>query len=89
MVSCAIAVSIVPSILQGNHNMLTQNNSFASYGLADTLQADENTLREFVGRSSLPVVDQLTVHFLERYQWTTNRNGTDATRKTRIDSILR
>ena len=68
--------------------MLIQSSSFASYGLSDTLQADENTLREFVGRSSLPLVDKLTIHFLERYQWTTNRNGTDATRKTRIDSIF-
>jgi hypothetical protein len=68
--------------------MLLQNKSFASYGCADTLQADENTLREFVGRSSLPVVDQLTVHFLERYQWTLNMNRTDAIRRTLTDSIF-
>lgn len=68
--------------------MMIQNTSFASYGLSDTLQADENTLREFVGRSSLPLVDQLTVHFLERYKWTTNATNSDATRKTRIDSTF-
>ena len=65
--------------------MLIQSNSFASYGLADSLNADEQTLREFVGRSSLPVVDQLTIHFLERYQWQVNTNKTDAIRKTQTD----
>jgi len=68
--------------------MLIQNRSFASYGCADSLQADENTLREFVGRSSLPVVEQLTIHFLERYRWTLNMNGTDAIRKQLTDSIF-
>jgi hypothetical protein len=68
--------------------MLTQNSSFASYGLADSLSADEATLREFIGRSALPLVDQLTVHFLGRYQWTLSRNGTDATRKQRTDSTF-
>jgi hypothetical protein len=65
--------------------MLIQNSSFASFGCADTLQADEDTLREFVGRSSLPLVDQLTVHFLERYQWIMNRTNSDAIRKQLID----
>jgi hypothetical protein len=65
--------------------MLIQNSLWASYGSADSLNADEDTLREFVGRSSLPLVDQLTVHFLERYQWAMNRTGTDATRKTPTD----
>jgi hypothetical protein len=65
--------------------MLIQNSSFASFGPADSLIADENTLREFVGRSSLPLVDQLTVHFLERYKWQTNKTGTDALRKQPID----
>ena len=68
--------------------MMIQNTSFASYGLSDTLQADENTLREFVGRSSLPLVDQLTVHFLERYKWTTNATNSDAIRKQPTDSIF-
>jgi hypothetical protein len=68
--------------------MLIQSDSFASFGRADTLQADENTLREFIGRSSLPVVDQLTVHFLERYQWTLNTNKTDAMRKQPTESIF-
>ncbi len=68
--------------------MLIQNSSFATFGSADSLNADENTLREFVGRSSLPVVDQLTVHFLERYQWIVKKNGTDAMRKQPIGCIF-
>ena len=68
--------------------MLIQSNSYASYGSADSLNADENTLREFVGRSSLPLVDQLTIHFLDRYKWTTNRTGTDALRKRQTDPIF-
>jgi hypothetical protein len=68
--------------------MLIQNNLWASYGSADSLNADEATLRELVGRSSLPVVDQLTVHFLERYRWTLNTNKTDAVRKQPIDSTF-
>ena len=68
--------------------MLIQNNSFASFGCADSLNADEATLREFVGRSSLPLVDQLTVHFLERYQWQVNTNKTDAMRKQPTDSTF-
>jgi hypothetical protein len=68
--------------------MLIQSDSFASFGCADSLQADENTLREFIGRSSLPVVDQLTIHFLERYQWTLNRTKSDATRKQLTESIF-
>ena len=68
--------------------MLIQNSSFASYGTADSLNADESTLRDFVGRSSLLLVDQLTIHFFERYQWTMTSNGTDATRKQPIDSIF-
>jgi hypothetical protein len=68
--------------------MLIQSSSFASFGCADSLNADEATLRDFVGRSSLPLVDQLTVHFLERYQWIVKKNGTDATRKTPTDCIF-
>jgi hypothetical protein len=65
--------------------MLIQNSSFATFGSVDSLNADESTLREFVGRSSLPLVDQLTVHFLERYQWQVNRTNSDAMRKQPID----
>lgn len=68
--------------------MMIQNRSFATYGCADSLNADENTLREFIGRSSLSMVDQLTVHFLERYQWTMTPNKTDALRKQRTDSTF-
>jgi hypothetical protein len=88
VVSFAIVVSIVPSIFLGRYNVLIQNSSFASFGCADSLNADENTLREFVGRSSLPLVDQLTVHFLERYQWTMTPNKTDALRKQPIGCIF-
>jgi hypothetical protein len=68
--------------------MLIQSNSFATFGSVDSLNADEATLREFVGRSALPLVDQLTVHFLERYQWITNKTNSDATRKQPTDCIF-
>ena len=46
---------------------LVQSRSFASYGSADSLQADGDTIRQFVGQTSLPVVDQLAIMFLRRY----------------------
>jgi hypothetical protein len=47
--------------------MLLQSNSFASYGSDDTLKADGDTIRQFIGQSSLPVVDQLSILFLRRF----------------------
>jgi hypothetical protein len=46
---------------------LVQNCSFASYGSADTLMADGDTIRQFICQTSLPVVDQLAILFLRRY----------------------
>jgi len=47
--------------------MLLQSHSFASYGNADSLNADADTIRQFIGQSSLPVVDQLSILFLRRF----------------------
>jgi hypothetical protein len=47
--------------------MLLQSRSFASYGSDDTLKADGDTIRQFLGQSSLPVVDQLSILFLRRF----------------------
>lgn len=46
---------------------LLQTRSFASYGSADTLTADGDTIRQFIGQTSLPVVDQLAILFLRRF----------------------
>jgi len=46
---------------------LLQSVSFASYGSADTLTADGDTIRQFIGQTSLPVVDQLAILFLRCY----------------------
>lgn len=45
--------------------MLIQNNSFASYG-TDDIHADVETIARYAGKSSLSVIDSLTVHFLHR-----------------------
>jgi hypothetical protein len=47
--------------------MLLQSECFASYGNADSLCADGDTIRRFIGQSSLPVVDQLSILFLRRF----------------------
>jgi hypothetical protein len=47
--------------------MLLQSKCFASYGNADSLHADGDTIRRFIGQSSLPVVDQLSILFLRRF----------------------
>lgn len=47
--------------------MLLQSTCFASYGSADSLRADGDTIRRFLGQSSLPVVDQLSILFLRRF----------------------
>jgi hypothetical protein len=47
--------------------MLLQSKCFASYGSADSLRADGDTIRRFIGQSSLPVVDQLSILFLRRF----------------------
>jgi len=45
--------------------MLLQNNSFATFGY-DDMEADSETIRQYAGKSSLSVIDSLTVHFLHR-----------------------
>lgn len=45
--------------------MLLQNNSFATYG-TDDIHADAETIRQYAGKSSLSVIDSLTVYFLHR-----------------------
>lgn len=62
--------------------MLLQNRSFASYGSADSLNADGDTVRQFIGRSSLSVVDQLALLFLRELTWQPNRTGSDYTTNT-------
>jgi hypothetical protein len=47
--------------------MLLQSKCFASYGSDDSLRADGDTIRQFLGQSSLPVVDQLAILFLRRF----------------------
>jgi hypothetical protein len=47
--------------------MLLQSRSFASYGSDDSLRADGDTIRRFLGQSSLPVIDQLSILFLRRF----------------------
>ena len=57
--------------------MLIQNCSFASYGSADSLNADGDTIRQFVGRSALPAIDTLATVFLRNNTWKPNRIGND------------
>ena len=57
--------------------MLTQSNSFASYGSADSLLADGDTIRQFIGRSSLTAIDTLATMFLRNRTWKPNRTGND------------
>jgi len=45
--------------------MFIQNSSFATYG-TDDITADTETIRQYAGKSSLNVIDSLTVHFLHR-----------------------
>ena len=46
---------------------LLQSRSFASYGFDDNLLADKQALRQFIGRSSLPLSDQLVILFIRRF----------------------
>ena len=50
--------------------ILLQNSSFASYGLDDTLQADDETVRQFAGKSALTWIEWLDIRFSGRkLQW--------------------
>ena len=61
---------------------LLQSDSFASYGPADSLQADGDTIRQFIGQSSLTAIDSLASLFLRNRAWTVNRIGNDYTLNT-------
>lgn len=61
---------------------LLQSNSFASYGSADSLQADGDTIRQFIGKSSLTAIDSLATMFLRTSTWKANRIGNDFTTNT-------
>lgn len=56
---------------------LVQSRSFASYGSADSLLADDDTIRQFIGKSSLTAIDTLTTMFLRTSTWKPNRIGND------------
>jgi hypothetical protein len=56
---------------------MIQTGSFASYGPADSLQADGDTIHQFVGKSSLTAIDTLATMFLRNRTWTVNRIGND------------
>ena len=71
------------TFLKGQNNMtLLQSNSFASYGSADSLNADGDTIRQFIGKSALPAIDTLATMFLRTSTWTVNRIGNDFTTNT-------
>jgi hypothetical protein len=57
--------------------ILLQSGSFASYGRADSLLADGDTIRQFIGKSSLTAIDTLATMFLRNRTWTANRIGSD------------
>lgn len=56
---------------------LVQSRSFASYGSADSLLADGDTIRQFIGKSSLTAIDTLATVFLRNNTWKPNRIGND------------
>ena len=61
---------------------LLQSRSFASYGCADSLQADGDTIHQFVGKSSLTAIDTLATMFIRSSTWKPNRIGNDYTQNT-------
>ena len=79
-VVCANVVSL--TLRESNNMTFMQSTSYASYGPADSLNADEDTIREFVGRSALPAIDTLALLFLRESTWTVNRTGSDFTTNT-------
>lgn len=50
--------------------MLLQNHSFATYGTADDLAADCETVRRYAGKSALSALDSISIQFLRGTQWT-------------------
>ena len=63
---------------------LLQSKCFASYGPADSLNADGDTIRQFIGKSSLTAIDTLATMFLRTRTWTINRTGNDYTMNTTV-----
>ena len=61
---------------------LVQSGSFASYGSADSLNADGDMIRQFIGRSALPAIDSLASLFLRSRTWKANKTGNDYTKST-------
>ena len=55
--------------------MLLQNQSFATYGTADDLTADCETIRRYAGKSALSALDSISIQFLRGAQWTTSEHG--------------
>lgn len=68
---------------------LTQSNSFASYGPADSLNADGDTIHQFIGKSSLTAIDTLATMFLRGRTWKANRTGNDFTTNTIVAEYQR
>ena len=68
---------------------LLQSNSFASYGPADSLNADGDTIRQFIGQSSLTAIDTLATMFIRNSTWTVNRIGNDYTKSTIVAEYQR
>ena len=63
---------------------MIQSRSFASYGSADSLNADGDTIHQFIGKSSLTAIDTLATMFLRNRTWTANRIGNDFTQSTTV-----
>ena len=68
---------------------LVQSRSFASYGCADSLQADGDTIHQFVGKSSLTAIDTLATMFIRSSTWKPNKTGNDYTMNTIHEAFQR
>lgn len=55
--------------------MLLQNHSFATYGVADDLTADCDTIRRYAGKSALSALDSISIQFLRGTQWTSEHGN--------------
>lgn len=78
------ASAVLLTLKESNNMTLVQSNSFASYGSADSLLADGDTIRQFIGRSSLTAIDTLATMFLRTSTWKPNRIGNDFTQSTTV-----
>lgn len=55
--------------------MLLQNHSFATYGVADDLTADCETIQRYAGKSALSALDSISIQFLRGTQWTSEHGN--------------